>query len=196
MAASGGATLATILAWGLAWLARRPGPWRWVTAATAALLLAIPGPVAGMGLKLAYLHLPLVSDTVAILMLGAAVRALPFALLVLWPAIRTLPPAFLETAELDGLGPFGRLWRVALPLTIRATLAAWGVSFVLGMGELPIANLVYPAGWQPLTVLLWSQMHFGVDSRICAFGLVLIAVYGLAGALAITGLARAYRTEG
>ena len=196
MAASGGATLATILAWGLGWLSKGPGPWRWVTAATAALLLAVPGPVAGMGLKLAYLHIPPVSDTVAILMLGAAVRALPFALLVLWPAIRSLPPSFLETAELEGLGPFGRLWRVSLPLTMRATLAAWGVSFVLGMGELPIANLVYPAGWQPLTVLLWSQMHFGVDSRICAFGLVLIAVYGLAGTLAITGLARAYRTEG
>ena len=196
MAASGGATLASALAWGLGWLARGPGPWRWATAASAALLLALPGPVAGMGLKLAYLHVPPVSDTVVILMLGAAVRALPFALLVLWPAIRSLPPSTLESAELDGLGPFGRFWRVTLPLTRRATLAAWGVSFVLGMGELPIANLVYPAGWQPLTVLLWSQMHFGVDSRICAFGLVLIAVYGLAGTLAIAALGRAYRADG
>ncbi len=49
-----GATLAVVLAWSLAWKSLRPGPWRWLTAAVVALLLAVPGPIAGLALKLAY----------------------------------------------------------------------------------------------------------------------------------------------
>ncbi|QDV37955.1 ABC transporter permease [Tautonia plasticadhaerens] len=190
--AAAGATLAAGLAWALAWQARAPGAWRWFVLASAALMLALPGPVSGMALKLAYLHVPPVSDSAAIVALGYALRALPFALLVTWPAVRGVPDAFLESAELDGLGPIGRAWRVGLPMTRGAFLAAWLVAFVLAMGELPITNLVTPAGLDALPVVLWGQMHFGVDSRITGVGLVLLGVYAAAGGLAVGAARMAY----
>lgn len=190
--AASGATATAALAWALAWQSRRPGAWRWFVLGSAALMLALPGPVSGMALKLAYLHVPPVSDSAAIVALGYVLRALPFALLVAWPAARGVPEATLESAELDGLGPIGRACRVALPMTRGAILACWLVSFVLAMGELPITNLVTPAGLDALPVFLWGQMHFGVDSRITGVGLVLLGVYALLGGLAVAATRAAY----
>ncbi|RUL84320.1 ABC transporter permease [Tautonia sociabilis] len=188
-----GASLSVLLAWGLAWLCRRPGPWRWATLLSASLLLALPGPVAGMALLQAYLPVAPVSDSLAIVALGYVMRTLPFALLVLWPAVRGIPAALLESAEVDGHGPTGRIARVALPMTAGPVGASWLVGFVLATGELPITNLVSPAGTDPLTKFLWGQMHFGVDSRISAVGLVLLAAFAGAGALAVGACRWAYR---
>jgi iron(III) transport system permease protein len=185
------ATITAALAWALAWQCRAPGAWRWLVLGSASMMLALPGPVSGMALKLAYLHVPIISDTPAIVVLGYVLRSLPFALLVLWPAVRGVPVAFLESAELDGRGPIGRICRVALPMTSGAILASWLVSMVLAMGELPITNLVIPAGLDALPVFLWGQMHFGVDSRITGVGLVLLGVYALAGGVAVAAIRRA-----
>ena len=129
------------LAWSLAWLARRPGPWRWVAALTVAVTLAVPGPVAGMALVVAYFDWPGSTARRSWLILAYVLRTLPYALLVLWPAVRSLPPAYLEAASLEGYGTWGQARRVAIPLTRRAIAAAWGVSFALALGELPAANL-------------------------------------------------------
>jgi iron(III) transport system permease protein len=170
--------------------------------------LAAPGPVAGMALVLAYNAAPpglgasllaallfhlrtFVYDTPAILVLAYVLRTLPYALLVLWPALRALPPAYLEAAALDGHGPWGQIRRVAIPLTLPVAAAAWGVSFVLALGELPTANLVYPPGTTPLSVVVWSLLHTGVESHLAGVGLILMATIasaGLAVACALAGL--------
>jgi iron(III) transport system permease protein len=185
-----GATATVILAWSLAWASRRPGVWRWVTAGAIALALAAPGPVAGMGLKLAYHPIPAVSDTAVILVLAAVLRTFPYAVLILWPAVRSLPPEYFESAELDGLGPCGQVGRVALPLTRPAAVAAWGVAFVLAMGELPATNLVNPPGLMPLSVLIWGLLHTGVESHLAGVVLVMLAAVAVAGTLAALALGR------
>src|SRR5262249_8044418 len=140
--AAAGATAAVVLAWALAWVSRRPGPWRWVAAAAVALALAAPGPVAGMALVLGYRDVPPGYGSALMLGLAAVLRTFPYALLVLWPAVRTIPPEFLDAAAVDGLGPWGQVRRVGLPMTRLAIVAAWGVAFVLALGELPATNLV------------------------------------------------------
>ncbi|WP_169974224.1 ABC transporter permease [Tautonia rosea] len=180
-----GASLSVVLAWGLSWQLRTRGAWRVGIVTLLALMLAMPGPVAGMALKLAYLHVPIFYDTSLIVILGAMIRTVPFAVLVLWPAVRRVPLAVLESAEVDGWGPWQRVWRVAVPLSLRGIAGAWLVAFVLAMGELPITNLVTPAGMDSLTVFLWGQMHFGVDSRISGVGLVLLGLYAAVGGLTV-----------
>ncbi len=191
--AGAGALVAVALAWSLAWLARRAGPWRWAAAATLALTLAVPGPVVGMALIVAYLRWPAVYDTPLIVVLAYASRTLPYALLVLWPAVRGLPREFLDAAELAGHGPWGRIRRVALPLTRPAILAAWGVAFALALGELPAANLVVPPGTTLLAVRVWELLHTGVESHLAGVGLVMLAAIGAAGAAAAWALGRAFR---
>jgi iron(III) transport system permease protein len=208
--AGAGATATVLVAWPLAWLARRPGPWRWAAAACAALALATPGPVAGMALVLAY-NAPIpepdasalaqalfrvrtfIYDTPAVLVVGYVLRTLPYALLVLWPALRRVPETHLESAQLDGYGPWGRARRVALPLTRGAVVAAWGVAFVLALGELPVALVVDPPSRTPLlTVRVWALLHTGVESHLAGVGLVLLGAVGAAGLAASWALGRLY----
>ena len=102
-----------------------------------ALTLAVPGPVAGMALVVAYLQVPIIYDTPIVVVLALAGRNLPYAMLVLWPAIRGLPQAYLDEAVVLGYGPIGRAGRVMIPLTRTAALAAWGVAFVSGARGTP-----------------------------------------------------------
>ena len=83
--------MAVALAWALAWASRRPGPWRWVTAASVATALALPGPVAGMAWCSRTDGFPTVYDSPAMVVLADVLRTFPYALLVLWPAVRDDP---------------------------------------------------------------------------------------------------------
>ena len=146
-----------------------------------------------MALVLAYIRVPLVFDSPLLIVLADVVRTLPFALLVLWPGLRTIPPAWLDAAAVDGHGAWGQIRRVAVPATRDALLAAWGVAFVLALGELPATNLVAPPGTMPLTVLIWSLLHSGVESQLAGVALIMLAAIAAAGALAAWALGRLAR---
>jgi iron(III) transport system permease protein len=203
------ASITVILAWILAWMSRRPGPWRWVTVGTVAIPLAVPGPVAGMALVLAYNAVPpgagspplarilfqaltWIYDTPAILVLALILRSLPYELLVLWPAVRSVPETYLAAAAVDGCGPWGQVRLVAVPMTGGAIVAAWCVGFVLGLGELPASNLVAPPGSETLSHMVWSLLHTGVESHLAGVGLVMLAAIGSAGIVATWALGRLY----
>ncbi len=205
------ATVTLAIAWPLAWLSRTPGVWRWVAAGVVALLLACPGPVAGLSLVMAFnaarpcLDESLfpwfifwsriaIYDRPIIVMLAFVVRTLPYAVLVLWPAARAVPNAHVEAARLDGYGSRGVVRRLGLPLTLGAALAAWGVSFVLSVGELPAMNLVEPPSHTMfVSKLVWSLLHTGVESHLAGVGLVLTAAIGGVGVVVGAGLAKVYR---
>jgi iron(III) transport system permease protein len=207
------ATIVLVIAWPLAWLSRTPGVWRWVAASVVALLLACPGPVAGLSLVMAFnaarpcLDEALfpwfvfwsriaVYDRPLIVLLAFVVRSLPYAVLVLWPAARGVPNEHVEAARLDGYSARGVFRRVALPLTLGATFAAWGVAFVLSVGELPAMNLVEPPSHTMfVSKLVWSLLHTGVESHLAGVGLVLMTVIGGFGVVVGAVLAKVYRLD-
>jgi iron(III) transport system permease protein len=182
------ATATATLAWALSWISRRSWPWQFLVLGTVALTLATPGPVAGMALFLAYRSMPAIYDSPAMVVMAQSLRCLPYALLILWPALRTLPRESLESAALDGHGPGGTVWRVALPLSRRALVAAWCVAFVLGLGELPATNLVQPPGVDTITHRIWTLLHTGVESHLAGVALVMLAVIAGATVLAVWSL--------
>ncbi len=61
------AIVTAVLAAALAWTARRSRAWRIVTLGVLALTLAVPGPVAGMALVLAYRPFPTIYDSAAMI---------------------------------------------------------------------------------------------------------------------------------
>ena len=85
----------------------------------------------------------------------------------------------LEAAAVDGLGPWGVIRRVALPLSARALLAAWAVAFILGFGELPATNLLQPPGVTTITFRIWTLLHTGVESHLAGVALVTLGVITL-----------------
>jgi iron(III) transport system permease protein len=109
---------------------------------------------------------------------------------VLWPSVRSLPEAYLEAASLEGYGAWGQARRVAIPLTLGAIAAAWGVVFALGLGELPAALLTDPPGVMLVAIRIWELLHRGVESHLAGMSLILLAVVALSGSLAAWGLTR------
>jgi iron(III) transport system permease protein len=179
--ASLGATVTVILAWLLAWKCRAPGPWRWVTTACVAVSLAAPGPIVGMAFKHAYLSIPFIHNTATIVIMGYVLRTLPYALIVLWPTLRAIPEEYLESAAVDGRGPWGQIRTIALPLSRAAILAAWGVAFVFALGELPATNILLPPGLTTIATLVWALLHTGVESHLAGVGLILLLIFGAVG---------------
>jgi iron(III) transport system permease protein len=228
------ATLAALLACGLAWASRRSMAWRIVALGTLALTLATPGPVAGMALVLAYRAIPVVPDSPAIavtfealrslplgmlalllvrpgpvagmalvlayhaipvvydspamVVMAETLRTLPYSLLMLWPFLRSFPQDYLDAAALDGIGPWGQVFRVVLPLSRRPLVAAWAIAFAIGLGELPTTNLAAPPGTQPMSVLIWGLLHTGVESHLSGVALIMLMVIAAAGLFALTAV--------
>ncbi len=90
---------------------------------------------------------------------------------------------------MDGVGPIGQVIRIAVPLSRRASSAAWAVAFVLGLGELPATNVITPPGVETISLLIWSLLHTGVESHLAAVALVTLATIAAAGFVAV-GLVR------
>jgi iron(III) transport system permease protein len=170
------ATFTVALAWSLSWVCRRSRPWRLVALAAIALTLATPGPVAGMAMELAYLRLPSIYDSPAMVVLAQAMRTIPYALLILWPALQVLPGELLESAAVDGLDAWGIVRRVAVPLSARTTLLAWAATFILAFGELPATNLLQPPGVTTITFRIWTLLHTGVESHLAGVALITLGV--------------------
>lgn len=178
------ATGATLLAAAIAWAMRRGRGVAVIGCLLLALAIAIPGPVIGVG-GIRLLNQPLDSPlawlgelygTWFAPWLVQMLRITPALALLLWPAAARVADELLDAARADGASLAGRLLRVAGPLCLPAIGAAWGVGFALSLGELSATVLVVPPGTPPLSVRMLSLLHYGVEDRVAAIGLVLFGV--------------------
>jgi iron(III) transport system permease protein len=104
------------------------------------------------------------------------IRALPVATLILWPALASVPQAMLDTAASEGSGSLGRLLRIALPQRWPAAAAAWLVALAIAIGELAATVLVIPPQQSTaISVRIFQLLHYGVDDRVAAISLVIVA---------------------
>ena len=150
-----------------------------------AILLAAPGPVAGLSLVLGYRNVPIVYSTPIVLVFSNMLRTLPYALLILWPALRSVPEVHLETAQLEGLDEFSIVRLVAFPLTKGAAFAAFFVCFALALGELPSSSIIELPGAETIAKRVWQLLHTGVEARLSAMALVLITTVSTCAAIGL-----------
>jgi ABC-type Fe3+ transport system permease subunit len=177
------ATTAAVLSLLMGWAANRSRTWNILAMTTLCLTLAAPGPVAGMSFKLAYLMVPAIYDSPVIIVLAETFRSLPYAILLLWPFLRSFPEEYVDAAALDGLDRPRQFLRVVLPISLRPFVAAWAISFAIGLGELAATNIAAPplsSGQTPVSVVIWSLLHTGVESHLA--GVALIVLLAVAGA--------------
>jgi iron(III) transport system permease protein len=160
--------------------------------------LAVPGPIVSLGLITVFNHpdFPrlnyLYDRTIAVAVIAQSIRALPLALFVMWYAFRSLSQAFVEASLLDGAGWIVRAW-----LMLRQRLAAVAVAgaavAVLSLGELSATLLVVPPGIEPLSVRLFSLLHYNVEDQVAAITLMLVSIHAVVGWLILTIHVRAFR---
>jgi iron(III) transport system permease protein len=202
------AALAVPLAWAFLSLARRNALSRWLVMAFACVLFAMPGPVLGIGIKLA-LGRPILwwgldpssfggrlagivdefGRTSAVLVWLHVLRVLPFAMALLWPVRRVVASRLLEAAAIDGAGPWARWFHVELPACRTAIAAAALLCAVLSIGELGGSVIVTPPGQQPLSVRIFTFAHHGLESHLAGICIVLLAI-SAAGSFAVLACLR------
>ena len=181
LAAGLGASGAVAIAWGLAWRGYFSRAWRAVAIAAVAIVLATPGPVAGLALKLAYIHAGFLNRTPFLMVLGLAVRSLPYALLMIAPSIAKFARSEAESAVLEGLNRVEVADLLIRPGRRGVLATAYGLAFAVGIGELAASYLLRAPGYEPVSVYLWSMLHVGVESRLAGVGLVLLTISGIVG---------------
>jgi iron(III) transport system permease protein len=187
------ATAALAIALPLAWSMRLARGIPYLRMFGLALCLTIPGPVLG----LATIHLlnrppdsPFASlavlyDSNFAPWLVQTIRALPLVALTMWPALASVPQPMLDAAATEGAGRWRQLWHIALPQRWLAVVAAWLVGFAVAVGELAATVLVLPPQTSTaISVRVFQMLHYGVDDRLAAICLVMIAAIA-----ALTGIA-------
>ncbi|HSP76514.1 MAG TPA: iron ABC transporter permease [Cryobacterium sp.] len=179
--AVGGALLAALLALPIAALAARYRG-RLVAAIEAAGFLghALPGIVVGLALVFfALAAVPMLYQSVVVLVFGYAVLFMPKAIGTMRSGIAAVPGSLIDVSRMLGLSPLATWWRV----TARIALPAIGVGALLVaisiMKELPATLLLRPTGISTLATELWSRttvFEFGAAAPYAAALVLLAAV--------------------
>jgi ABC-type Fe3+ transport system permease subunit len=153
---------------------------RSVAEMAALLPLVVPGTAVGLGiLRFIKYEVWPISDWSAgagALAYADAARYVSFAALILAVAVASLRVRLFQAAAVSGAGPVRTAPRGAGPLLWPGIVGAAALSFLFCLGELSAAILVYPAGFDPLTVRIESLLHFSQDQIVAALCLVLAAL--------------------
>ncbi|TWT77670.1 hypothetical protein Pla123a_14660 [Posidoniimonas polymericola] len=177
---------ATLLGALVAWRLARGGFEQLAWLAFIAFLLTTPGPLIGIGAiwvfnqprdsPLSFLSW-LYDNTLLVAWAVQMTRAAPLVALVLWPVWRSLPTGLTDAARLES-GPLGAAW-AAVRARRSAVTAAWMVALAVSCAELSATLLVLPPGPQTVTIELFNMLHSGVDDRVAAISLWLVALFAL-----------------
>jgi iron(III) transport system permease protein len=184
------ALLAVVLALPVAFAASRGRAGR-LFERLATLGFGIPGIVLGTALVYVGLRVEFLYQTVALLVLGYALRFLPLAVGAIRTSVARLEGNLASAARLLGAPPREVLRRVSLPLILPGISAGGALVFLESMRELPATLLLAPTGLETLTTELWRVYEAGYFGRAAVPGLLLIGVSALALVLMLAGENRA-----
>ena len=171
--------------------------------------VALPGIVFAAGYIFTY-NLPVVNllgvhlyGTTALLTIAYVATALPATSRSLVGNMSQLQESMSEACRVHGSGPIRTWISVVMPVLARPLLAAWLLTYAATLLELPISQLLYPAGSAPLSVGInkaLSNYDFGGGTAMEVLAILsALAVVGLAyllfGLLAPAGWKRLGRTS-
>lgn len=151
----------------------------------------IPGIVMGTALVYLSLELPVLYQTLAVLVAAYVLRFLPLAVGAARSAAESLESNMTWAARILGAGPFEVFRRVTLPITLRGVIAGGALVFLEAMRELPATLLLAPTGFETLATYLWRVYEAGYFGRAAIPGLLLVLMSGLGLALMLFGERRA-----
>jgi iron(III) transport system permease protein len=151
--------------------------------------VALPSIVMAAGYILIY-NLPVMHSlgialygTTALLAIGYVAGALPNNARILIGPLAQLHDSLLASARAHGAGPASSWRRVAVPVISRYIMWVWLYCFATTLLELPISELLYPAGQFPLSVAIQRRLE-AYDFA----GGTAMEVLAVLGAIAVTAL--------
>lgn len=144
--------------------------------AVAALPLAIPAPIVGIGLIALYSKpiLEVVYGTLLLPVMAALVRFLPFAVVIIAVQLKRFDKNLLDASKVFQNNSCQGIIKVRLPLMLPGLIAAFLVTFVLTAGELGATLIVVPPGYSTLTMRIYNFMHYGSSDLIAGLCLAML----------------------
>jgi ABC-type Fe3+ transport system permease subunit len=164
---------------------------RVVAAGLAMVTVAVPGIILAFGYILLYDRVPGFEDlglygTQVLLVLGYCAAALPYCLIFMWAALDRLGASLGEASRLAGATPLRHLRLIVAPLIGRAIAAAFGVTMIRTVFELPMSQFLMPQAGPALPALIVDDFTQDRDAVACALALVaLVAVAAAWGLVAL-----------
>ncbi len=147
----------------------------------------VPGIVMGTALVYVGLRLPLLYQTLGVLVLAYVLRFLPLAVGSIRSTSENLSNSLVNAARVLGASPGEAFRRITLPLTLRGVVAGAALVFLESMRELPATLLLGPTGFETLATYLWRVYEAGLFGQAAIPGLFLVFISGLGLALVFSG---------
>lgn len=135
----------------------------------------VSGPVFGTGLIQLWNHPGIpgaIYDHGAILIIAMVGRYALFAGLGARLLSNWLPLNLRDAASTLGAGRWRTLMQIELPALWHPLQALWAFLFLLIMGELECIILVAPPGWVPVSLRIFTLMHYGPTETVSALALL------------------------
>ncbi len=159
---------------------RFPSPYSAWLGRAAYLGYALPGIVVALSLVFfGANYVPILYQTISMLVFGYTVRFLPQSLGTLRTGLLQISPRLEEAARSLGHSKRWTFWRVTLPLLRPGIWAGAALVFLTTMKELPVTLLLAPTGFTTLAVSIWSATSEAFYARASAPALLLVAVSAL-----------------
>lgn len=178
------ATLAAMLIGALAaWIvARWPGRGKMALDIAVMLPWALPGTVIGVNMVNAFnrpsatnLGLTLVGS-VLILPVAYFVRYVPLVFRSTGASLDQIDPSLEEAARSLGASALRTMRTVTLPLVAKGVLAGALLAFVDGVGEYVASVIIYPAGYEPMSVAIYNRIYSARFGSAAAYGTLQIVL--------------------
>ncbi|MEM7412434.1 MAG: iron ABC transporter permease [Myxococcota bacterium] len=147
----------------------------------------IPGIVMGTALVYVGLGVPVLYQSLAMLVAAYVIRFLPLAVGSIRSSAEVLDAQLVGASRLLGAGSFETFRRVSVPLTSRGIVAGAALVFLEAMRELPATLLLAPTGFETLATYLWRVYEAGLFGRAAVPGLLLIVLSALGLAFLFSG---------
>ncbi|MDZ7803323.1 iron ABC transporter permease [Thiohalophilus sp.] len=154
----------------------------------------VPGIVMGTALVYVGLQLPLLYQTLALLVLAYVMRFMPLAVGSVRSTAERMDDSLIYAARSLGATHREAFRRVTLPLTLRGIVAGAALVFLEAMRELPATLMLRPTGFETLSTYLWRVYEAGYFGRAAIPGLLLVLISGIALAFMLSGERRAELT--
>ncbi len=119
-------------------------------------------------------------QTLPLLIIGYAIRYLPFSIGATHSAFAQINPRYEEAARSLGLSAREALLRITVPLARGGILAGLALVFLNVMKELPITLILRPIGFRTFATRIWSAYDEAFLSSVALPGLLLIVVSAFA----------------
>ena len=142
-----------------------------------------------MGTALVYggLQLPLLYQTLALLVIAYVLRFLPLAVGSVRTSTEHLDSSLIKSARVLGASPREAFMRITLPLTMRGIIAGAALVFLESMRELEATLLLGPTGFETLSTYLWRVYEAGYFGRAAIPGLLLVVISACGLAIMLSG---------